>query len=74
MIFLHFSIGLELTTPVLEQGNPFGNKSPRPHLLQMSMSWLLAGALPPIYSKPKKHNSPNNSGTGKLFFFIFIYN
>ncbi|KAK9753224.1 tld [Popillia japonica] len=44
--------GLELTTPVLEQPNPFGSKVPHPHLLQMSMSWLLAGALGPIYSRP----------------------
>ncbi|GJQ78113.1 hypothetical protein Trydic_g2451 [Trypoxylus dichotomus] len=55
--------GLELTTPVLDQPNPFGSKPPQ-HLLQMSMSWLLAGALSPIYSRPRKPHSPSNSGTG----------
>ncbi|XP_066153756.1 uncharacterized protein [Euwallacea fornicatus] len=56
--------GLELTTPVLEQPAPFGHsKNPHPHLLTMSMSWLLAGALPPLYSRPQRANSPNSSGT-----------
>ncbi|XP_076256212.1 uncharacterized protein LOC143193743 isoform X2 [Rhynchophorus ferrugineus] len=58
------STGLELATPVLEQSGPFGQgKTPHPHLLTMSMSWLLAGALPPIYSRPKRAHSPNSSGT-----------
>ncbi|KAJ8940904.1 hypothetical protein NQ318_017495 [Aromia moschata] len=35
-----------------------------PHMLTMSMSWLLAGALPPLYSRPQKAHSPNNSGVG----------
>ncbi|XP_017774519.1 PREDICTED: uncharacterized protein LOC108561192 isoform X2 [Nicrophorus vespilloides] len=56
--------GLELATPVLEQPPPFGDKPPHPHLLQMSMSWLLAGALPPLYSRPQKAHSPTNSGVG----------
>ncbi|KAJ3651107.1 hypothetical protein Zmor_017166 [Zophobas morio] len=54
--------GLELATPVLEHPPPFGQK--HPHLLQMSMSWLLAGALPPVYSRPQKAHSPSNSGVG----------
>lgn len=57
--------GLELATPVLEQPNPFTQVKPHPHLLTMSMSWLLAGALPHIYSQPQKALSPNNSGVGK---------
>ncbi|CAH1991182.1 unnamed protein product [Acanthoscelides obtectus] len=56
--------GLELTTPVLEQPNPFAQAKPHPHLLTMSMSWLLAGALPPLYSTPQKAHSPSNSGVG----------
>ncbi|XP_022901037.1 uncharacterized protein [Onthophagus taurus] len=56
--------GLELATPVLDQPPIFGDKPPHPHLLQMSMSWLLAGALSPNYSRPRRANSPSNSGTG----------
>ncbi|XP_019878387.2 uncharacterized protein LOC109606264 isoform X2 [Aethina tumida] len=57
--------GLELATPVLEQPPPFGQgKPPHPHLLTMSLSWLLAGALSPIYSRPQKAHSPHNSGVG----------
>jgi hypothetical protein len=52
-----------LATPVLEHPPPFGQK--HPHLLHMSMSWLLAGALPPVYSRPQKAHSPSNSGVGK---------
>ncbi|XP_060532917.1 uncharacterized protein LOC132705949 isoform X2 [Cylas formicarius] len=60
------SAGLELATPVLEQvAGPFGQGKPlHPHLLTMSMSWLLAGALPPMYSRPQKAHSPSSSGTG----------
>lgn len=59
------SAGLELATPVLEHPPPFGhNHKPHPHLLQMSMSWLLAGALPPVYSRPQRANSPSSSGVG----------
>uniref|UniRef100_V5GHT7 Restriction of telomere capping protein 5 n=1 Tax=Anoplophora glabripennis TaxID=217634 RepID=V5GHT7_ANOGL len=56
--------GLELATPVLEQQNPFPQAKPHPHMLTMSMSWLLAGALPPLYSRPQKAQSPSNSGVG----------
>lgn len=56
--------GLELATPVLEQPPPFGGKAPHPHLLHMSMSWLLAGALPALYSRPQRAHSPSNSGVG----------
>ncbi|KAB0791425.1 hypothetical protein PPYR_03225 [Photinus pyralis] len=56
--------GLELATPVLEQPPLFKDGEYHPHLLQMSMSWLLAGALPPLYSRPQRANSPSNSGVG----------
>lgn len=56
--------GLELATPVLEEANPFPQAKPHQHLLTMSLSWLLAGALPPLYSRPQKANSPSNSGVG----------
>ncbi|CAG9815070.1 unnamed protein product [Phaedon cochleariae] len=58
------SPGLELATPVLDQPNPFAQAKPHPHLLTMSMSWLLAGALPPLYSRPQKAQSPSSSGNG----------
>lgn len=53
-----------MATPVLDEPSPFGFTK-HPHTLQMSMCWLLAGALPPIYSQPQKVNSsnPNNPGT-----------
>ncbi|XP_074026785.1 uncharacterized protein isoform X2 [Leptinotarsa decemlineata] len=60
----NLAAGLELATPVLEQQNPFAQVKPHPHLLTMSMSWLLAGALPPIYSRPQRGHSPSNSGVG----------
>ncbi|CAG9855007.1 unnamed protein product [Phyllotreta striolata] len=56
--------GLELATPVLEESNPFPQVKPHPHMLTMSMSWLLAGALPAFYSRPQKAHSPSSSGTG----------
>lgn len=56
--------GLEMATPVLEHPSPFGDKPPHPHLLQMSASWLLAGALPPLFSRPQQAHSPSNSGVG----------
>lgn len=45
--------GLELATPVLEKGEPSGNSLP---LLSLSMAWLLAGTMPPSYSRP--HTAP----------------
>lgn len=42
--------GLELATPVLEKGAPFGNSLP---MLNLSMAWLLAGTLPASYAKPQ---------------------
>lgn len=60
-----YFLGLELATPVLDKIPAFGQPMhPHPHLLQMSMSWLLAGALPRFYSLPQKANSPSSSGTG----------
>lgn len=47
--------GLELATPVLEKGAPFGNSQP---LLTLSMAWILAGTLAPLYSKPQSVPAP----------------
>ena len=47
--------GLELATPVLEMGAPFGDSRP---LLTLSMAWLLAGTLSPLYSKPQSVPAP----------------
>uniref|UniRef100_D3TMR2 Uncharacterized conserved protein n=1 Tax=Glossina morsitans morsitans TaxID=37546 RepID=D3TMR2_GLOMM len=61
------SCGIELQTPVLEQRNPFTEKSIRgvddasSSLMPLSQAWLLAGALPPLYSKPQQVTSPNSS-------------
>lgn len=52
---------MELSTPILDKPNPFG-KMVEPPLLPVSLAWLLAGALPPLYSKPVKASSPNDSG------------
>ncbi|KAL3270881.1 hypothetical protein HHI36_021396 [Cryptolaemus montrouzieri] len=58
-------VGLELATPVLDKAPPFApGKNPHPHVLTMSMSWLLASALPPLYSQPRKANSPSGSSNG----------
>uniref|UniRef100_A0A6M2DRT9 TLDc domain-containing protein n=1 Tax=Xenopsylla cheopis TaxID=163159 RepID=A0A6M2DRT9_XENCH len=54
-------LGLELATPILDKPNPFG-KMTEPPLLPVSLAWLLAGALPPLYSKPVKAASPSDSG------------
>lgn len=48
--------GLELATPVLEKGAPFGNSLP---MLTLSMAWLLAGTLPPSFSRPQTVAAPN---------------
>lgn len=45
------SNGLELTTPVLEmQGKQFQDEK---NLLSLSSAWLMAGTLPPLYSRPQ---------------------
>lgn len=69
---IHMNSGLELATPVLEQQSPFGNGKQSNHLLHMSMSWLLAGALPPVYSRPIRAHSPNSSGVGRLYFQVKV--
>ncbi|XP_045467196.1 uncharacterized protein LOC123675748 isoform X2 [Harmonia axyridis] len=63
--------GLELATPVLEKTSSFaGNSSSQSngkntsYTLNMSLSWLLASALPPLYSMPQKANSPEGSSNG----------
>lgn len=54
--------GIELATPVLEQPPPFATGSKRSaSLLPMSRAWLLAGALPPLYSRPREMPSPISS-------------
>lgn len=50
---------LELATPVLDNANPFDEL--HPPLMPISMAWLLAGALPPLYAKPQQqqqHHQP----------------
>lgn len=42
--------GLELTTPVLEKANLFEDSK---QILSLSLAWLLAGTLPPVYSRPQ---------------------
>lgn len=58
--------GLDLATPVLEKPPPFGDgggsSSHQSRLLPMSRAWLLAGALPPLYSRPREAPSPVNAG------------
>lgn len=53
------SNGLELTTPVLEKGKTFAETNT---LLSLSMAWLLAGTLPPIYSRPQASPKANKDG------------
>jgi TLD len=50
------NLGLELATPVLEKASPF------PSLLPVSLAWLLAGALPPMYSRPVKQSPVAQTG------------
>ncbi|XP_073824333.1 LOW QUALITY PROTEIN: uncharacterized protein [Musca autumnalis] len=73
------SCGIELQTPVLEQRNPFPDKSQNvpsgdsvdasSTLMPLSQAWLLAGALPPLYSKPQKVTSPsaNKASAAQIF-------
>lgn len=77
------SCGIELQTPVLEQRNPFVDKSlnvgtdgvsgdivdASSSLMPLSQAWLLAGALPPSYSKPQKVTSPsaNKASAAQIF-------
>lgn len=42
---------MELATPVLDNANPFDEKNPP--LMPISEAWLLASALPSLYSKPQ---------------------
>ncbi|XP_058984269.1 uncharacterized protein LOC131800571 [Musca domestica] len=73
------SCGIELQTPVLEQRNPFSDKSQNVQsgdsvdasssLMPLSQAWLLAGGLPPLYSKPQKVTSPsaNKASAAQIF-------
>ncbi|XP_030376732.1 uncharacterized protein LOC115625724 [Scaptodrosophila lebanonensis] len=77
------SCGIELQTPVLEQRNPFAadatdssgaNGGSLESLMPLSQAWLLAGALPPLYSKPQtispqssKSNNSSASSAVQIF-------
>ncbi|XP_037959551.1 uncharacterized protein LOC119688941 [Teleopsis dalmanni] len=71
------SCGIELQTPVLEQRNPFpdsvgnggGEDNASSALMPLSQAWLLAGALPPLYSKPQTVASPssNKASAAQIF-------
>lgn len=62
------SCGIELQTPVLEQRNPFPDVDGKDagvsifeSLMPLSQAWLLAGGLPPLFSKPQTIQSPNSN-------------
>ncbi|EDW76671.2 uncharacterized protein Dwil_GK15579 [Drosophila willistoni] len=72
------SCGIELQTPVLEQRNPFtdttdhssaggggggGGGGAIESLMPLSQAWLLAGALPPLYSKPQTIAPPPSTAS-----------
>ncbi|EDW28439.1 GL18950 [Drosophila persimilis] len=76
------SCGIELQTPVLEQRNPFTDTTDHSgigsdfsdSLMPLSQAWLLAGALPPLYSKPQTiapspSNKANNSASSAVQIF-----
>ncbi|EDV32241.1 uncharacterized protein Dana_GF15732, isoform B [Drosophila ananassae] len=77
------SCGIELQTPVLEQRNPFtdttdhsGGAAFLDSLMPLSQAWLLAGALPPLYSKPQTvapspASKSNNNSTASTVVQIF---
>ncbi|XP_017841390.1 uncharacterized protein LOC108599108 [Drosophila busckii] len=77
------SCGIELQTPVLEQRNPFGSSAdttdhslPVSHvesLMPLSQAWLLAGALPPLYSKPQSVAPPNSSNNASASSAVQIF-
>ncbi|XP_055387234.1 uncharacterized protein LOC129615866 [Condylostylus longicornis] len=57
------SYGVELSTPVLEKGPAFDNNVPAENsLMPLSQAWLLAGTLPPIYSKPQAVTTGSPTG------------
>jgi len=68
------SCGIELQTPVLEQRNPFtdttdhsgGGGRDMDSLMPLSQAWLLAGALPPLYSKPQTVAPPASKGNNNI--------
>lgn len=51
------SCGIELATPILENNNPLDSTQ---MVLPLSLAWLLAAALPPMYSKPQAADSPQH--------------
>ncbi|XP_017075478.2 LOW QUALITY PROTEIN: uncharacterized protein LOC108110772 [Drosophila eugracilis] len=68
------SCGIELQTPVLEQRNPFTDTTDHSggvgrdldSLMPLSQAWLLAGALPPLYSKPQTVAPPATKGNNNV--------
>lgn len=66
------SSGIELSTPVIEQRTPFPEQSDTESntLMPMSQAWLLAGALPPLYTKPQTvvSQSANKSASAAQIF------
>lgn len=79
------SCGIELQTPVLEQRNPFASSSSDAtdhsqlavshieSLMPLSQAWLLAGALPPLYSKPQTITPPNSSNNSSASSAVQIF-
>ncbi|XP_030562093.1 uncharacterized protein LOC115763605 [Drosophila novamexicana] len=76
------SCGIELQTPVLEQRNPFASSDATDHsapalhnetLMPLSQAWLLAGALPPLYSKPRTIVPPNSSNNSSASSAVQIF-
>ncbi|EDW12245.1 uncharacterized protein LOC6576818 [Drosophila mojavensis] len=76
------SCGLELQTPVIEQRNPFASADATDHnapsvhmesLMPLSQAWLLAGALPPLYSKPRTITPPNSSNNSSAQSAVQIF-
>lgn len=55
------TLSLELATPVLDNANPY-DVIHQP-MMPVSLAWVLAGALPPLYAKPQPiQSSPSSSG------------
>uniref|UniRef100_A0A8D8SCC1 TLDc domain-containing protein n=1 Tax=Cacopsylla melanoneura TaxID=428564 RepID=A0A8D8SCC1_9HEMI len=67
---------LELTTPVLEQGEPSfsslsggGGGCQLHSMLPLSQVWILATTLPPLYTRPTQHSPPNGNGAPHSSYF-----
>lgn len=53
------SLVLEMSTPVLDNANPFDEKNPS--LMTVSHAWLLTGALPVLFAKPRTVQNQSSS-------------